>query len=145
HLSSQNSFAFEFQSWESLLSNLFGDSKTGTFSSANSSTVKDIVKWIVYFVFISPLIFIFIRYKEKLKVAEISRSIYFALPALAALALLPASATYHFILLLIPVGILLSAPILTMTGSRIIASLYLCIGFIPYHFLFELGSRQFLP
>ena len=76
---------------------------------------------------------------------EVNRSVYFALPALAALVLLPASATYHFILLLIPVGILLSDSILTERGSRIISFLYLGIGFIPYHFFFELGTNWFLP
>ena len=138
HLSSQTSSAFEFQSWESFLLNAFDH------SSANL-IAKDIVKWIVYLLFISPLIYIFVKYKEKLIGAEINRSIYFALPALAALVLLPASATYHFILLLIPIGLLLSSAILTERGSRIISFLFLCIGFIPYHSFFELGATWFLP
>jgi hypothetical protein len=145
HLSSQNSFAFEFQSWESFLSNLFGDPATSTFLSANSAAAKGIIKWVVNIVFISPLIFIFVRYKESLKMIAINRSIYFSLPSLAALALLPASATYHFILLIIPIAILWSDSFLTRRESAIIAALYLCIGFIPYHFCFELGKAVFLP
>lgn len=145
HLSSQNSFAFEFQSWESFLSNLFGDPKTNSFPSANGVLIKNIFKWIVYLVFISPLVFIFVRYKEQLKSGVFDRFVYFALPALAALALLPASATYHFILLLIPVGILLSDSFLSKTQSGVIKLLYVCVGFIPYHFFFELGKSSFLP
>ncbi len=145
HLSSQNSFAFEFQSWESFLSNLFGDSKSSSFQSLNGIILKDFVKRAIDLLIISPLIYIFFRGKKKLKASELNRSIYFALPALAATVLLPASATYHFILLLIPVSILLSDSFLTKTESIILVFLYASIGFIPYHFFFELGKSVILP
>jgi hypothetical protein len=62
-------------------------------------------------------------------------SVQFAVISLAGIVLLPASATYHFLLLSVPIGILLNV------GERkwcleqkILGLLYVGIGFLPYSF-----------
>ena len=59
---------------------------------------------------------------------------------LAALVVLPASATYHFILLLFPLALLLRNEILTQKSRTILVVLYCAIGFIPYGIAFRVAE-----
>lgn len=63
---------------------------------------------------------------------------------LTVMELFPASATYHFILLAVPVSLLISSRVLGQRISFTVIALYGLIGFIPYRFFFHLGS-SWLP
>src|SRR5436190_11377761 len=60
---------------------------------------------------------------------------------LSALALLPASASYHFVLLSVPIILLLSINFLGRTETIFIIVVYVLIGIIPYGKFFAFAER----
>ena len=69
-------------------------------------------------------------------------AVFLAVPALAGLMLLPASATYHFILLAAPLALILKESMLTDSGKKVVVILYSLIGFIPYKLFFALSKKS---
>ena len=62
-----------------------------------------------------------------------SLRIEFALTCLGGILLFPASATYHFLLLIPPIAILLSSGgKIWCLEQKLLLGLYACIGFLPY-------------
>jgi hypothetical protein len=138
-LDGQNLYSFQFQSWDNLFRNLF------VFHAAENPTPlinwpagKSILKIIVYAVVaISTLLVLF---KNKNSQDEKKQIIFLSIPSLAALVILPASATYHFVLLVIPLALLLSSGLLRGKTKIVIVIIYLLIGFIPYGIFFRLAN-----
>ena len=130
----QNPFSAAFQSWESLFRRLFIADST-----LNPQVFIDwpqgfllgtaLVVGIVIIFAIRTIIHIrSTTYEETL-------ALQFIILSLMGLALLPASATYHFVLLVLPV-ILLYGLRRLMSGPLFygIFGLYFCLGFIPYRY-----------
>lgn len=133
----QNPFSHFFQSWNSLLHKLLVyEEALNPEPMLNSPALASILLGLVYcFVFFSALV--------ALKNQQANKAKQFAFLGIAELVILPASATYHFLLLVLPVAILLSGGTWN-TKEKIIATAYAGIGFIPYSFFHRFDGRGFL-
>ncbi|HTK83307.1 MAG TPA: glycosyltransferase family 87 protein [Bacteroidota bacterium] len=67
-----------------------------------------------------------------------------ALIMLTGMLLLPASATYHFLLLILPVGLFLRRADFRNIWEKILVITYLTIGFLPYRFFRVFEGKQYL-
>ncbi|MBS1683005.1 MAG: DUF2029 domain-containing protein [Bacteroidetes bacterium] len=140
-ISGQNPFAFEFQSWESLLLNLFcPGSPYFTHPVIDAPEIKEKVKWTINALLLLPSIYAVLN-NRRTKDFDDKLALFIAIPSLAMLALLPTSATYHYILLLIPLSLLLKTEQANFKKTAILICLYVCIGYIPYKLFFELGLK----
>jgi hypothetical protein len=140
-LAGQNMYSFYFQSWDGLLLNLF------VFSAESNpepfiawALGKTIGKMIIYLFVSVSLVFAMKRILD-LKLPEpISGPMLLALPVFAAFVVLPASATYHFVMLVVPMVLLLNCDFLNHGEKTGITIIYALIGFIPYGFCFTLAT-----
>ena len=141
-LEGQNPYAFAFQSWNSLALNLFSKDVI-----INPDPVYDwpagvfVLKFVVFFGLISTFCFVIYKLRTHPNLAEYS--IVFC--SLFALAYSPASASYHLLLMLFPVALLIK---LQNDNERFIAFL-ICflflIGFSGILFDFINSRISFLP
>lgn len=131
----QNPFSSTFQSWSSLFRRLFVREPTlNTQPVVNSSWAYPIALTLVY---VAILTFLWIGLKRSgTSFGEHAHRVQFALLSLGGLLMLPASATYHFLLLILPVAILLSLNEQRWTTEqKALLFIFALIGFIPYsHF-----------
>lgn len=141
-LEGQNPYAFAFQSWNSLALNLFSND-----SIINPNPVFDwpngviILKAIVFVGLISTLIYTLHRLNNHPDLS--AYSVVFL--SLCALAFSPASASYHLLLLLFPVALLIG---LQKENERFIAFLICSLfvfGFSGIVFDFVNSKISFLP
>lgn len=146
HLSGniQNPFSATFQSWNSLFRRLFVVDPV-----FNPSPVLNLPWAFPAALAITYAVVVFLLLKgirkSRLLADEQAPPVQFSLIILAGLMLLPVSATYHFLLLVIPVGILLSqAGPRWSRWERAIVVMFTLIGFIPYGFVTGLDSHGLL-
>jgi Glycosyltransferase family 87 len=137
-LSGQGLYSFQFQSWDNFARNLFVYHK-----EFNSNPVLDWPQGRTIFkigitLFVSSLLFMNL-YRYRLAPLTERWLVYISLPMLAALVLLPASATYHFVLLVPPIALLVSSSLFTRRTIYFVLALYGLIGLIPYSLAFTLG------
>ncbi len=136
-LRGQGPFSFEFQSWDSLLRNLFvPDSEQNPNPWINWPAGKSIFKIAIAAGAALITTVTLFRFRK----SRFRNQIFISLPSLAALVLLPASATYHFVFLLPSLVLLMNEELLNLKNKIIIALIVLMIGLIPYHFAFELAK-----
>lgn len=142
NLEGQSSYAFAFQSWNSLALNLFSRD-----SIINPDPVFDwtqgvfVLKIIVFLGLISTLVYTLYRLRNHRELA--SYSVIFI--SLFALAFSPASASYHLLLLLFPFALLIG---LQKENERFIALLICSLfvfGFSGILFDFVNSKIHFLP
>jgi hypothetical protein len=137
-LSGQGLYSFQFQSWDNLFRNLFVFHATeNTNPFIDWIAGRQVAKFLVYLIVILSMFAVLIKNRQMTENKEI---IFLSLPALAALVILPATATYHFILLIFPLSILISSSLLKANMKTLILIIYGLIGFIPYGFCFRLGE-----
>jgi hypothetical protein len=142
-LSMQTPYATAFQSWESLLRNLF------VFHPVeNPAPVFDwpagkwLMQGIVYATVFSTAIYLLWKAKNLLPAQR--KLVYLSIPAMACLAVLPASATYHFLLLTFPFALFLLLIQAWHSPKWLVAFLvliYASIGFAPFGFLQKMGLQ----
>ena len=142
HLTGQNMYSFYFQSWDGLLRNLF------VFSAESNpepfipwALGKTIGKAIIYSSVLVSLVIAMRRVLDLKLPKPISGPILLALPVFAAFVVLPASATYHFVMLVVPMVLMLNCDFLNYGEKIGITIIYTLIGFIPYGLCFTLASR----
>ncbi len=144
HLSGdiQDPFSPTFQSWNSLFRRIF------IYDPIRNPTplVNSVLGYGVSLasVYISTVLFLaagLIQARRKFE--SFADSVQFALVCIGGLLLLPASATYHFLLLVPPLAILLKGTPWTF-AQKSLAVLYACIGFLPYHNLEALAGKTHL-
>lgn len=129
-LSSQSKYAVSFQSWNSFLRNIFVYDRLENPSPLfNSLMAFYIIRVIVYFVFLSAVIIALYRLRKHGNFTTYSIIIL----TLVAFVLSPASASYHLLLLVLPVILLLKLG----AGMRPVYStffivLYTVIGISPF-------------
>jgi hypothetical protein len=138
----QNPYSPVFQTWNSLFRNLFVfDPLRNPKPLVDSSTAYLLSLCCVYGLVAISLV---LAFKQSIRRFGISsRSIQFALLGIAGLLLLPASATYHFLLLALPVALLLDGKEWTIP-QKSLGVVYGFIGFIPYHYFEQFQSRGIL-
>ncbi len=133
HLSGniQNPFSATFQSWNALLRRLFAyDSTFNTNPIFNSLTLLFILKYLIIASVLVTVVISSVRAQRNF--ASGSPQVQFALIAIGALLLLPAGATYHFLLLALPVALIVSIGNTPVIEQQILLWLYVALGFIPY-------------
>jgi hypothetical protein len=138
-LAGQGPYSFQFQSWDSFLRNLFvADQEFNPHSFIFWPGGRAVGK-----IFVATVVTVWtgvVLYRYRSSEAGTRRTVFISLPALAALVLLPASATYHFALLIIPVALLLSGEVLDRRSSIGVLAIYVFIGFIPYSLCFKIAQ-----
>ena len=135
HLSGniQDPFSAALQSWNSLFHRLFMyDATLNPFPVFNSVATYQIARYSVY---LTIFIVVCQNVYRLNKVPENDTSVFqFSLVSIAGMVLLPASATYHFLLLFIPLTLLLSREGSWNIWQRSLVGCYLIIAFLPYRF-----------
>lgn len=138
----QNPFSPIFQSWNSLFRRWFiMDQTRNPDPLFSSSTAYVSSLCTIYGLVVTSIVLVFKASTRKF--GGDAQSVHFALLAIAGLLLLPASATYHFLLLSLPVALLLRGNDWTIPQWGL-AILYCFIGFIPYHFFERFESAGLL-
>jgi len=125
----QSFFAWQFQSWNSLLGNLFLENPEG--SQIMDSHAGFLLSKVFIHMFIAgSALYSLFRFRKN---PLFSDWVIVVVPA-AALALLPASATYHFLFLLLPLVLLINMLRQAQRDSAMIvtAGLFSLIGFAPF-------------
>jgi hypothetical protein len=141
-ISGQSSYSLLFQSWDGFFLHLFVYS-----AQFNPYPFIDFEAGYVIaksFVFAAVLVVLLlsVRRIKKLPVDGIQKKrLILAHLLLSALVLLPASASYHFVLLSIPMILLLSLDFYDRNEKILIAVIYVMIGIIPYGRFFELAGQ----
>ncbi len=135
----QGPYSFQFQSWDGLFRHLFEpDLRFNPSPFIDWPSGRFILKLLVLFLTLGVLTATLNRYKAAGNSER--RTVFISMPTLAALTVLPASATYHFILLLVPVAMLISERLLERNLMIWMLTIYFLIGFIPYGFMFRLAE-----
>jgi hypothetical protein len=128
----QDPFSSTFQSWNSLLRRLFIFDPT---LNPDPLFPSIILFYISKYTIIAGVIIVTImacRHAGSY-FSNYVHEIQFAVVGIAGLLLLPAGATYHFLLLILPIGVLLSfADGIWFFEKKFLLALYAAIGFIPY-------------
>jgi hypothetical protein len=138
----QDPFSPIFQSWNSLFRRLFVfDPLHNPNPLVDSSTAYLLSLCCVYSLVAISLVAAFKQSNHRF--GKSSQSIQFALLGIAGLLLLPASATYHFLLLALPVALLLDGKEWTIP-QKLLGVVYGFIGFIPYRYFEQFQSKGIL-
>jgi hypothetical protein len=128
-LSSQSDYAVQFQSWNSFLRNLFVyDAADNTSPLISSLFLFNFSRVIIYLLFPGAALLVLYRLKDDgdfIPAAVIVLSILLFV-------LSPASASYHLLLMILPVILLLKLSRKNIKFSSAIILLYILIGFSPF-------------
>jgi len=143
----QSPFAFQFQSWNALLRRIFVfDTMDNPEPFYSSLVLFEVLRVAVYAVIVGVTARVLYQARNHKMAVPFS----VALAGIAAFEILPASASYHFILLLLPLMLLMHALENRMDKTLLLVSFGL-IGFLPQWILdylspglFGLFSRLFL-
>ncbi|MFA5803954.1 MAG: glycosyltransferase family 87 protein [Melioribacteraceae bacterium] len=130
-LSSQSKYAVQFQSWNSLLLNIFVyDPIENPIPLINSPFLLSFVKVFIYLFFISLSSYAMIKIRNDKQF--ISKGI--SLSCIIVFVLSPASASYHLLLLSLPALLLIDISFLEKkhTYSLIFIALYVVTGFVSF-------------
>jgi hypothetical protein len=131
NIQGQSLFSATFESWNNLLRRLFiYDAAENPSPIMNLPVAYDIFKWSITLVVVSLTVYAYRRAKNVWG-GDVMQ-VQFSLISIAALLLVPASATYHFLLLVLPVALLLSVRSPWSLEQKIILLFYLAIAFMPY-------------
>ena len=138
-LAGQGPYSYQFQSWDSFFRNLFVANREFNPNPIISWPGGRAIGKICVVALLAGWTGI-VMYRFRNHERGIRRTVFISLPALAALVVLPASATYHFALLMTPVALLLSGDVLDRKSSIVVLALYIFIGFIPYSLCFKIAE-----
>jgi hypothetical protein len=131
----QNPFSATFQSWNSLFRRLFVyDTQYNLHPVFASTIVFEIARWFII-VFVSYVQFVFLKKLFATQSKEKSEPLAFAIIGIVGMYLAPATATYHFLIIVLPVALLLrEANEFSLRWTILIGIIYTAIGYIPYSF-----------
>lgn len=144
-ISNQSEFLYQFQSWVSFFNRTFVyDAVHNPDPKYNLPVMKN-----AFLISINCLIIGSIVYYYKLTnvlVPTKRLDLRIVVTLLGGFVILPASATYHFLLLLLPVSLLLKYHKEIKSNYLIYLFLitYLSLGFIPYGFFYNLGETSII-
>jgi hypothetical protein len=133
-------YSYLFQSWDSLARNLFVyESQFNTNPFIDWTAGRSVLKVTIAIIVLTASVAVLCR-QTKMG-TERRHQAFVAVPALAMMVILPASATYHFILLLLPLSVLLRDGLMDKRSQVIAIAIYSAIGFIPYGLMFSLAEH----
>lgn len=139
-LDGQGIYHYQFQSWESLLSFLLvADPQYNPRPFIDFAQAKAPLKYLVVAIVLTAMIVVtrkIGRWPEANRLPA-----YLGIFGVTGFALLPASATYHFVMLAFPVMMIVTLPGLNSRFQWVILCLYAGIGFIPYGLFAGLANR----
>jgi len=138
----QDPFSPMFQSWNSLLKRMFTYDSVQNPNPLVNGSLGYVVGLTIVYAIVAVALLSGIR-NARSNPGAYASSIQFALIGIAGLLLLPASATYHFLLLLPSVAILLKGKRWTFSQKALLV-FYSCIGFLPYRYFEQFSSRGVL-
>jgi len=137
-LSGQGEYSLPFQSWDGLLRHWFvpdPDYNPNPYFSWPAG------RWVIKIVLLSGVVFSMAVAFYRLRSSSNFYYVALTLPILGAMVLLPATATYHFILLVVPVALLTSQyKWFDKKWCATVFIIYVAIGFLPLSFFFEASS-----
>ena len=138
-LSGQGMYSLLFQSWDSLGRNLFVyDAVANPDPLIDWPAGRTLLKLIVAIVVMA--VSVFVMYLHSRSASSRRFNVFLSIPVLTILVILPASATYHFVLLLFPMALLLRDEALSIKTRLVTVVLYCIIGFIPYGYAFRIAE-----
>jgi Glycosyltransferase family 87 len=141
-LNGQNMYSYLFQSWDSLFRNLFVYSEQfNPHPFINWPMGRWVLKGAVYLLVGLALFVVLQKARYSQLNNSVKSSLYTALSALAVFVLLPAGASYHFILLIIPMMMLLSCELFSRKDKFLLFVNYAIIGFIPYSMFLRVSTN----
>ena len=130
-LPGQNMYSYHFQSWDSLLRNLLTyDLHYNPSPSINWSEGRHIIKLLIVTVLVIATASVMHNYRKASQ--EQRRAVFLSILPAAGMVILPASASYHFIFLLIPVALLIGGKVLNKKWQYFLIAIYCGIGSTPY-------------
>jgi hypothetical protein len=133
--------SYLFQSWDSLLRNLFHiPSGNNPSSLSHLPFALMVLKILIYLLIGSTLFISLFRLNQSVLSQQSKYKLMIALPFFAAFSILPASASYHFVLLVVPLCLLLSVNELPKNEKIVTAVIYSLIGILPYGIFFKIAS-----
>ena len=138
----QGTYSYLYQSWESLFNFLFVyHPDLNPNPLINWPVGKAFAKFLVHSMVLTSMVWIIWKIRANKLVGK--KDIYLYLVGLAALVLLPASASYHFLLLTFPMALMIkvAAPDTQTLRLGMLVVPYVLIGFIPYGYLFAMGKE----
>lgn len=139
-LRGQGMFSYHFQSWDSFFRHLFVyDPQFNPQPFIDWPAGKSIFKIII--TLIVGLATLWTLFKTRSEDSSFRRAVCLSIPSLAALVILPASATYHFILLASSLVLIILIPDLNKYTKGAILFMYVLIGLLPYQLAFNLGEE----
>jgi len=140
-IAGQGMDSYLFQSWDSLLRNIYKIPSGNNIATLSHLPLGLMIfKCIIYFLVGSSLVIPLRLIKKSVLSEKFKTNMICSLPILAAFAILPASASYHFILLVVPITLILSLNEFTKKEKIAITLLYASIGIIPYGLFFKIAN-----
>jgi Glycosyltransferase family 87 len=139
-LNGQGDFHYQFQSWDSFLQFLFiYDPQYNVHPVFSFPEGKSLIKYLITLIVI---VGVFIGVKKIARSSSDQKlNWYIGLMGTGAFVLLPATATYHFVMLVFPMAMLLSISHLDYRFRNGLIILFCIIGLIPYGFSYELAKE----
>lgn len=137
-LRGQGAYSLPFQSWDGLLRHWFvPDAEFNPNPLFSWPTGRVIIKLVLLVGIGFGMVSTCFRFRNSSHFYQVALT----LPILGAMVLLPASATYHFILLVVPVALLLSQPDwFGKTWCAALATIYVAIGFLPLSLFYDAST-----
>ena len=141
-LSGQEMYSFLFQSWDNFFRHLFvyaAEYNPSPFMDWPSGRM--LAKVLVYLV-VAMFLYLSMRKVFRGELVDHTKiSLLLALPFLAAFVVLPASASYHFVVLVFPIVLLISNDFFSEKEKIGIVLVFSLIGFIPYGLFFNISEK----
>lgn len=138
-LRGQGEYSLPFQSWDGLLRHWFVPDPD---FNPNPLFAWPAGRGIVKFILLSGVAFSIIGTVYRFRTSANFHVAALTLPILGAMVMLPATATYHFILLVVPVALLINqSKWFGKIWCIVVAIIYAAIGFLPLSLFFEASNH----
>ncbi|MBS4027664.1 MAG: DUF2029 domain-containing protein [Ignavibacteriales bacterium] len=141
----QNPFSSTFQSWNSLFRRLFVfDEQWNPHPVFSSNILFEILRWFIIII-VSYVQYIFLKKVFATQPKEKSEPLAFAIIGIVGMYLAPATATYHFLIIVLPVALLLKeASEFSLRWTILLGIIFTAIGYIPYSFFRSFDAQGWL-
>ncbi|MBM4166217.1 MAG: DUF2029 domain-containing protein [Ignavibacteria bacterium] len=139
----QNPFSATFQSWNSLFRRLFVfDEQWNPDPIFSSNVLFEILRWFII-VIVSYIQYLYLKKLFSSLLKEKSEPLAFAIIGIVGMYLAPATATYHFLIIVLPIALLLKeASEFSLSWTIFIGIIFISIGYIPYNFFREYDGQS---
>lgn len=138
-LDGQESYSFHYQSWDALFRYSFiPDATYNPHPFIDWPSGLWVGKLVVGLALLISTAYILWQHAKN---TTSRRPVFLSVPMLAAFAFLPVSASYHFIVLLVPLVLLIQANLFSKKSLATVFAICFLMGFIPYGWALHLGEN----